>query len=67
MQQQMRQRMVANQLAMARERMYWWSSFYGLCLVGLTAGYGKLIRPMGRGGWGSMGVHAPPPPLPQEK
>ena len=39
MQQQMRARMVAQQLAMARERMTWWAWFYGISGVGLLAGY----------------------------
>jgi hypothetical protein len=38
MQQQMRSRMVAQQLAMARERMTWWSWFYGITGVALLAG-----------------------------
>lgn len=40
MQMQMRERMMAQQLAMARERLYWWGAFYALAFVGLTRGYG---------------------------
>ena len=39
MQMQMRERMMAQQLAMARERLYWWGAFYTLAFVGLTRGY----------------------------
>ena len=38
MQQQMRARMVAQQLGMAREAFLWWGSFYGLAVVGMAAG-----------------------------
>ncbi|KAL5486494.1 hypothetical protein EMCRGX_G018982 [Ephydatia muelleri] len=45
MQLLMRERMVATQLAVAREAMYWWGGFYSLCLVGLTAGFLKTKKP----------------------
>lgn len=54
MQLLMRERMVATQLAVVREAIYWWGGFYGLCLVGLTAGFLKTKNP---------GVIAPLVPL----
>ncbi len=39
MQLDMRQRMIAQQLARSREAMVWYASFYGVTALGLTAGY----------------------------
>ena len=39
MQQEMRARMMAQQLAMGREAFDWWAAFYGVAGLGLTAGY----------------------------
>jgi hypothetical protein len=38
MQTLMREKMLAQQLAMARERLYWWGSFYALASLGLIRG-----------------------------
>ena len=38
MQVQMRERMMAQQMALVRERTYWWSAFYGLTGFGLIGG-----------------------------
>ena len=38
MQMIMRERMMAQQLAMARERLYWWGGFYTLTALGLIRG-----------------------------
>ena len=38
MQNLMRERMMAMQLATAREMFNWWASFYGLAAVGMIAG-----------------------------
>ena len=46
MQQEMRKRGMAQQLGMARERFYWWSGFYSLALIGLTAGFIKMKNPL---------------------
>lgn len=51
MQLLMRERMVATQLSVVREAMYWWGGFYGLLLLGTTAGFLKtkkaaLLAPM---------------------
>jgi hypothetical protein len=48
MQNAMRERMVATQLARARELLYWWGSFYGLAVVGMLAGqicYVAYLKP----------------------
>lgn len=37
-QNEMRTRMVATQLARARELLYWWGGFYSLTMVGMLAG-----------------------------
>lgn len=37
MQLQLRQRMIATQLAATRERMYWWGSFLGVATLSMTA------------------------------
>jgi len=39
MQLQMRQRMIATQLSLTRERMYWWGGFTSLTTLVLIAGY----------------------------
>jgi hypothetical protein len=39
MQLQMRERAMAQQLALVRERTYWWSAFYGLATLGMVGGY----------------------------
>ena len=38
MQLQMRQRMVATQLSMVREGLYWWGGFTAITTLGLIAG-----------------------------
>ncbi|CAI8022614.1 Plasminogen receptor (KT) [Geodia barretti] len=38
MQTLMREKMLAQQLAMARERLYWWGGFYALASLGLIRG-----------------------------
>lgn len=38
MQQQMRARMIAQQLAMGREAFDWWAAFYAVAGLTLTAG-----------------------------
>lgn len=43
MQQQMRSRMMAQQLAMGREAFDWWLGFYGVTAVTLLAGWELLI------------------------
>ena len=45
MQNEMRKRMVATQLSMARERFKWWSGFYFTTLFGLSIGAIKSKRP----------------------
>lgn len=45
MQNAMRERMVATQLARARELLYWWGSFYGLAVVGMLAGFARSRNP----------------------
>ena len=39
MQLQMRQRMIATQLSLTQERMYWWGGFTSLTTLALIAGY----------------------------
>ena len=45
MQLQMRNRQLAQQLAMVRERTYWYGTFYVLAALGLTRGYLKNKQP----------------------
>ncbi|CAD5118861.1 DgyrCDS7536 [Dimorphilus gyrociliatus] len=45
MQNYMRERQMAMQLARAREMFYWLSSFYGICSVGMLAGFMKTKKP----------------------
>ncbi|GAB6022406.1 hypothetical protein CHUAL_006523 [Chamberlinius hualienensis] len=41
MQNQMRERMMAMQIAKSREFLYWFGSFYALAAIGMIAGYRK--------------------------
>ncbi|XP_070563553.1 plasminogen receptor (KT)-like [Ptychodera flava] len=45
MQNVMRERQMAMQIARARDLFYWWGSFYGVCLLGMTAGALKGKNP----------------------
>lgn len=45
MQNQMRERMVAMQIAKSRELLNWFGSFYLLTAAGMVAGYKKSQRP----------------------
>ncbi|XP_062513719.1 plasminogen receptor (KT)-like [Corticium candelabrum] len=45
MQNEMRIRMFATQLAAARERLYWYGAFYGLAAAGMLAGFAKRRNP----------------------
>ena len=42
MQQEMRKRMIAQQLAGSREAFNWYGSFYLVAVTGLTAGYVRM-------------------------
>jgi len=45
MQNQMRERMMATQIARAREMFVWWGSFYGLTATGLIATFTRTKKP----------------------
>jgi hypothetical protein len=45
MQNQMRERMMAMQVARARELLYWLSSFYGLAALGMVSGFRRTRKP----------------------
>ena len=45
MQIQVRNRQVAQQLAMVREAFNWWGGFYGIAALGLLAGYVRTKNP----------------------
>ncbi|KAF4533094.1 hypothetical protein B566_EDAN003814 [Ephemera danica] len=45
MQNQMRERLMAMQIARARELFYWFSSFYGLAALGMITGFRRTKKP----------------------
>ncbi|GLH08190.1 Uncharacterized protein GBIM_13481 [Gryllus bimaculatus] len=45
MQNQMRERMTAMQIARARELLYWFGSFYALATLGMVAGFRRTRKP----------------------